>query len=202
MTAEKSLDLWAAVCKTDPRFTKRVNQKGGFTSICAQSQIMAATQQWGPYGAAWGLRNIVMDFDSLRAAGTLVYRAEFYCPDASFVLHNSIQYMQRDHRIDDDFAKKIETDTLTKALSRLGFNADVFLGLFDDQRYVDARYHAVLAEEQRAAGYPAETFAKNLTQWRAAIESGKTTADQLIAKISTKGTLTDEQKQAINGVVA
>jgi hypothetical protein len=38
--------------------------------------------------------------------------------------------------VDDNFAKKIETDALTKAISKLGFNADIFLGKFDDVRYV------------------------------------------------------------------
>ena len=39
--------------------------------------------------------------------------------------------------VDADFAKKIETDALTKALSKLGFNADVFMGRFDDHKYVE-----------------------------------------------------------------
>ena len=38
--------------------------------------------------------------------------------------------------VDDNFAKKIETDALTKAISKLGFNADIFMGKFDDVRYV------------------------------------------------------------------
>ena len=33
--------------------------------------------------------------------------------------------------------KKMETDVTTKALSKLGFNADVFMGLYDDNRYVN-----------------------------------------------------------------
>jgi hypothetical protein len=37
---------------------------------------------------------------------------------------------------DADFAKKVETDALTKGLSKLGFNADVFMGLYDDHKYV------------------------------------------------------------------
>jgi hypothetical protein len=40
-------------------------------------------------------------------------------------------------KIDDNFAKKLETDALTKAISKLGFNADIFMGKFDDQRYLD-----------------------------------------------------------------
>jgi phage recombination protein Bet len=45
--------------------------------------------------------------------------------------------------------------------------------------------------------YPAADFAANLDAWGAAIKSGKATPDALIAKVSTKGTLTDEQKQQI-----
>ena len=39
-------------------------------------------------------------------------------------------------KVDDNFAKKLETDTLTKAISKLGFNADIFMGLFDDVKYL------------------------------------------------------------------
>ena len=39
-------------------------------------------------------------------------------------------------KVDDDLAKKVETDTLTKSLSKLGFSADIFLGRYDDVRYV------------------------------------------------------------------
>ncbi len=137
-----TMDLWNQVCKTNPAFTKRVKQRGGFTAICAQSQIMEATQQWGPYGSSWGLRDVKMDFETLRENNTCLYAAVFYYPGGSFDVNNAIQYLSSD-RIDDDFAKKVETDTLTKALSRLGFNADVFLGLFDDQRYINARINEV-----------------------------------------------------------
>ena len=40
-------------------------------------------------------------------------------------------------RLDSDAGKKATTDGITKLLSQLGFNADVFLGKFDDQKYVD-----------------------------------------------------------------
>jgi hypothetical protein len=38
--------------------------------------------------------------------------------------------------IDEDAPKKATTDALTKLLSHLGFSADVFLGLYDDNKYV------------------------------------------------------------------
>ena len=50
-------------------------------------------------------------------------------------IHSSIKY-GANGRYDDDFAK-VATDALTKGLSKLGFNADVFMGLFDDNKYVN-----------------------------------------------------------------
>ena len=38
---------------------------------------------------------------------------------------------------DSDCFKKATTDGLTKALSYLGFNADIFLGKFEDSKYVE-----------------------------------------------------------------
>jgi hypothetical protein len=41
-------------------------------------------------------------------------------------------------RLDDDAPKKAMTDALTKGLSHLGVSADVFLGLYDDNKYVQS----------------------------------------------------------------
>lgn len=49
--------------------------------------------------------------------------------------------------------------------------------------------------------YTEEQFAKNLPAWRAAIAAGKATADAVIAKASTKGTLTQEQVDAIRAPI-
>lgn len=45
--------------------------------------------------------------------------------------------------------------------------------------------------------YPEDGFVKNLPAWRDAIAAGKATADQIIARSSTKYTLSEEQKAAI-----
>lgn len=45
--------------------------------------------------------------------------------------------------------------------------------------------------------YPADQFAENLPAWLGAIEAGKGTADQMIARLSSKYTLSEEQKNAI-----
>jgi hypothetical protein len=52
-------------------------------------------------------------------------------------MSSSISAVNRNGNVDDECYKKIQTDALTKALSRLGFNADIFMGLWDDNRYVE-----------------------------------------------------------------
>lgn len=45
--------------------------------------------------------------------------------------------------------------------------------------------------------YPQDSFQANLPKWRDAIQGGKATPDDIIAKVSTKGVLTEDQEQAI-----
>ena len=55
-----------------------------------------------------------------------------------FPISSSIKVMMGS-KLDDDCIKKVQTDAITKGLSRLGFNADVFMGRFDGNKYVDAK---------------------------------------------------------------
>ena len=136
---EDNLKLWKVVEKTNPAYTKKANVKGNnITSISPQYQILNATKQFGPYGVEWGFKDMNIDY-TLMDKGLVSFKATFYFPRGEFETINSIQ-LYRDNamtKIDDNFAKKLETDTLTKALSKLGFNADIFLGKFDDIRYIE-----------------------------------------------------------------
>ena len=50
--------------------------------------------------------------------------------------------------------------------------------------------------------YPQQSLDQNLDKWRAAIEAGKTTAEAIIQKVETKGTLSDDQKRVIRNLEA
>lgn len=50
--------------------------------------------------------------------------------------------------------------------------------------------------------YPADDFAANFPKWKEVIEAGKRTPEQIIAMVSSKAVLTDEQKQQIEEVAA
>jgi hypothetical protein len=136
--ANSKTGLWNAVSKSDPQYLKKVNQRGGFTAICAYSQIQAATACFGPVGEGWG-----WDIEWKGDDG-----------DGEFVIARVALWWKRDgsderrtvnavgcctwggNRVDTDAPKKALTDGITKALSYLGFNADVFLGKMDGNKYI------------------------------------------------------------------
>lgn len=45
--------------------------------------------------------------------------------------------------------------------------------------------------------YPQERFDENLPQWRGLVESGKRSASQVLAMVSSKANLSEAQKKAI-----
>ena len=135
----ENLKLWQAVEKTDPKYTKKANVRGNkITAIAPQSQILMATEQFGSYGKTWGFKDSYIDYD-LMDKGLVVFHGDFFYPEGKFSIISSIGIYKDNAqtKIDDDFGKKVETDALTKALSKLGFNADIFMGKYDDNRYVE-----------------------------------------------------------------
>lgn len=142
--AKDNMELWDLVCKTDPTITKKVEQRGGFTAICAQSQIKRATELWGSYGIKWGVKDCTYEHIVVKIhTGDIETEVEeqpgisltavFYYPDGEFEIASDMYYKPRD-----DCMKKLLTDLTTKALSKLGFNSDVFEGKFDDNKYVES----------------------------------------------------------------
>lgn len=153
----ENMKLWSAVCKTDPAKTKK-GKKGGyaFTAICPQYQREMATKAFGPYGIGWGIEPGSEVWDRYQIGESLMceYHAILFAhvggKESKFPIQSSIliSYKTKDGYIktDDDYAKKIATDALTKGLSYLGFNADVFTGMFDDSKYIQERSLSELAE--------------------------------------------------------
>lgn len=152
----ETMKIWDAVAKTNPAHTKHVSQRGGFTSINAHSQVMEATRQFGPIGIGWGYVAGAPTFhDNLMFVPVTLWhgdRSNTFGP-----MLGCEEWKDNKGRVDSDVGKKATTDALTKLLSQLGFNADVFLGLWDDNKYVEQRRQevakenapAVITEDQR-----------------------------------------------------
>lgn len=139
----KNTEIWEAVQKTDPTYIKDVKLGARkFKAIDAYSQIMTATKLWGAYGSSWGVKDENFTFiDTHDNSGAVVlYTALLFYPDGEFPINsdtriNTYVASKDKWKINEDFAKKVSTDALTKGLSKLGFNADVFLGAFDGNKY-------------------------------------------------------------------
>jgi len=148
MSKKDNMKLWSAVDTTDPEYTRHVNQRGGFTAIDAQWQIQQATEQWGPYGGAWGVRDLAYDY--VRVGNDIVevsLEATFWFPGGEFPLGTDMAF-----RAGNESKKKLLTDLTTKALSKLGFSADVFMGKFNDNRYVQENKPAPKREARAPRG--------------------------------------------------
>jgi hypothetical protein len=62
----------------------------------------------------------------------------------------------------------------------------------------DVRVVATVSHGESSPGaYPKDQFDTNLPTWTGLIKAGKRTADQIIAMVESKGSLTDEQKKLI-----
>lgn len=134
---EENMWLWRAVEKTNPKYTKQVGFGRKFTSINAQYQIMTATEQLGSMGFGWGVEDERFE---MVCDGLLGYQAKLWYRVGETIcrydINSSINTHNKSGKLDDECYKKVSTDALTKGLSKLGFNADIFLGLWDDNRYV------------------------------------------------------------------
>lgn len=71
-----------------------------------------------------------------------------------------------------------------------------------ERRERDVTPAAQPAEQERPAlpAYSQDRFNENFPKWRDAVEAGKKTAEQILAMVESRGTLTEEQRQQILGL--
>jgi hypothetical protein len=143
--ANDNLKLWESVEKTDPKYTKAFSKAGGFsgTAINATYLIRKATALWGPMGGTWG-PEVVDDRYVAGGEGIIIHvlRINLRHPHGSVPSYGQTTFVGKNKNgifTDEEAPKKSLTDATTKALSMLGFSADVFLGLYDDNKYVNDR---------------------------------------------------------------
>lgn len=206
-----NLRIWNAVAKTDPAHTKKVEFGRKFTSIDAHWQIMQATHQFGPIGEGWryevahSIERLSDEMVLAIADVKIFWRGDddvprFYGPIRATCEMWSKNEKKGRMEVDEDAPKKAMTDALTKGLSHLGFSADVFLGLFDDNRYVQkvkkefeqttvpmGSHPGDFADEARKDGLTTETRSTyQVTKDRAAIAALCKTAQTAITMASNR----------------
>lgn len=142
-----NLELWNKVCKTDPKHTKKTKLGAmAITAIDPQYQRKNATEVFGPFGYGWGVEaeDFLLDtFNDGTVLGNYSARMWFRLDgdvkgDLPICSNIKVAYTTSTgkYKVDDEWMKKAATDALTKGLSMLGFNSDVFEGKFDDSKYI------------------------------------------------------------------
>jgi hypothetical protein len=142
-----NLAIWNAVEQTDPAYTKQFSKGGGFKGTATNATYLAkkATNQFGPIGIGWGW-NVVnetyqpgQDKDIIHVVRIKLWymwngqKGEIeQFGQTQFVGKNKNGYFT-----DEEAPKKSMTDAVSKCLSLLGFAADIHLGMYDDNRYVN-----------------------------------------------------------------
>ena len=186
---ENTMRIWDAVSKTDVDHTKEVSFGRKFTAIDAHYQIMEATRQFGPVGDGWGYNNQygethLQDGRVIAWCDVTLWwgkrgewegmptplKANHYGPVRGAAMLISTNKDGSLKAPDHDAYKKASTDGLTKCLSHLGFNADVFLGQFDDNKYVQE----LRAAKQNEASAKDQAYQQDRKKFIDAIKAAKT----------------------------
>ncbi len=134
--SKKNMELWALVEKTEPKIITEYTADDGtvLKNIAAINRIKLATEQFGKYGENWGLKNI--EHSEVRVSNSIligVAKAVFFVDNGDYKLQfeisNSVAIsMVKDkiYSVNPSYRKSLETGIIGKALSRLGFNADIY----------------------------------------------------------------------------
>tara|TARA_R110000823_G_scaffold29993_1_gene86347 strand:+ start:553 stop:1035 length:483 start_codon:yes stop_codon:yes gene_type:complete len=135
-----NLILWNRVSTSDPKYLKPIafgSRK--FTAIDPHYQVMAMTNEFGKIGEGWGWDS-TMEFvnfsngDTACVAHISIWTVDRSCSYGPFTGCRTF-FNSAKGRTNEDAPKMAITDGLTKAISHLGFNADVFLGKMDGNKY-------------------------------------------------------------------
>lgn len=155
-------DIWNQVCNCESfgqdlnGFLKSVDYgERSYTSIDAYVQIRKATEIFGPMGKGFGLRRLklihVLPMVKQTRRGEIpgnlaMFQAEFWWMEGGeFYFFEVMEDIFLD--TSGDSLKKVVTGMITKSLSYLGWNYDVFRGRFNDVKTFDSP----ASDEEKAA---------------------------------------------------
>lgn len=135
-----NLRLWSLVCETDPAYMSKVSFGArSFNAIDPMYQIKKVTNVFGPVGSGWSYQ---VEYDYPVIGNIMMVVAKVTFETSKFgtfgPIAGSRTFVNLDNKkkTNDDAPKMALTDALTKAISHLGFDADVFLGKYDDNKYM------------------------------------------------------------------
>jgi hypothetical protein len=142
-----NLALWKAVERTPKEHTKAITGKAyKGTSPKPHYLVHKATETFGPCGIGWGF-NILSERIADGSEGVKIHIALVrvwykWNGETGEVEHMGQTVFSGKNKngafTDEDAPKKSVTDALVKALSMIGFAGDIFMGRYDDSKYVES----------------------------------------------------------------
>lgn len=138
-----NLEIWDALADVDPQFTKPITGKPyKGTSPNPHYIVKMMTGRFGPVGQGWGVRVVSEGFQPLGDELLHWCRVEMWHTDRAntFEAYGQTKAVMKTRNglmADEDAPKKSFTDAMTKGASYIGAAANIFLGRYDDSKYVD-----------------------------------------------------------------
>jgi len=150
-------ELWDKLGKTDPAHTKEFTRGGGFkgTAIKPMWSYKRMTEEFGPCGKGWGINAPSFELVTV-AEEVLVYCTAivWYGDRDTITVGVGGDKVAGKNKYgvttDDEAFKKAFTDAVTNALKMIGVGADVHMGMFDDNKYVNAMKAEFKANQNEA----------------------------------------------------
>ncbi len=142
-----NMRIWDALSKTDPKHTKPFTRGGGFKGTATKPiwHVLRLTELFGPCGIGWGMHK--PEFQTVNAGDEILVFCTvglWYREDdkaAPTVVYgvggDKVRASRQSGAFNNDEAFKASyTDALSNAMKQIGVSADVHMGLFDDNKYV------------------------------------------------------------------
>lgn len=135
--------LWDQFADIDPKFTKGITGKDySGTSPNAHYVVQCLTDMFGPVGEGFGWRVVAEDIVTFGDTSIHWCRIEFWHTSRENTFQSygqtKMAYQTKGGflKVDEDAPKKSLTDAITKAAAQIGVAANIFLGRWDDNKYV------------------------------------------------------------------
>jgi hypothetical protein len=171
-----NLELWESVCKTDPKYTKKFKRPGGFEGTAQNPTyaIKKMTEIFGSCGSGWGIGKPDFHVQEHGELGTAVYcTIELWykadgekCSTYGVGGDTIVTKGKNGLTLDDEAFKKAQTDAMTNAMKTLGVAADLYLGMYDDSKYINSIKEEFKTEEKKTNGMQ-EAQEDALKEWPA-----------------------------------
>lgn len=182
--ASENTALWDRLGRTDPAHTKKFKRSGGFegTAIKPMWSYRRLTEEFGPCGTGWGHDEPKFTVVPGHNGEVLVYCtvSGWYLSDGerkhvygvggdkvvTYIKPND-QYKRPERWENDDEAfKKAFTDGLTNAFKFIGVGADVHMGMFDDNKYVNTMRQEFAEPETPPVTAKSSASLKRTNSWK------------------------------------